>query len=368
MRATYIDIDLNCIRHNVDVVKRQAPRSKLLAMVKADAYGHGVGNVFAAMDKADGFGVACLSEALALKAAMGQDARPVVLIEGVFGEKEWIEAIQNDFMALIHHRDQLDFALRHKPKPQSRSARVWLKYNTGMNRLGFDEKSALQAGKALLQAGYTLILTSHFACADDPSCPINGEQIARFEALLCALKTRGGGRVFASLCNSAGIFTTNRHYDWVRSGIALYGASPLASQSAAALNLKPAMRFCAQVMAIHRLQAGQSVGYGALWRATKPTDLAIVSAGYGDGYPRAAQNAFVSINQKRCPVVGRVAMDMLAVDIGGQNVALGDTVTLWGDDPSVDAIAACAQTVGYELLCRATARPQRRVFGLLPSP
>lgn len=366
MRNTAITIHLDNIHHNISTMKAYAPTAKLLAMVKADAYGHQVGSVLPAMADADGFGVACMAEALAVKAAMANDdKRPVVLIEGVFGADEWQLAIQHNLMSLIHHQSQLDYALSQKPPTDSLTTTVWLKYNTGMNRLGFGADDTIIACDKLIACGYKIILTSHFACADDIDHPMNTIQCQRFDAMLTKLQQKHGNLVQGSLCNSAGIVHFNHHhYHWVRSGIALYGSSPIAQQSAQILNLKPAMRLCAQIMAIHHLGDDDFVGYGALWGG-KVATIGIVSIGYGDGYPRVVEGAYVGIQGNRYPIVGRVAMDMLAVDITGGDIAIGDCVVLWGDaaanEPTVDDVATWAKTIGYELLCRLTQRPNRLV-------
>lgn len=364
MRHTTITIHQDNIRHNVATLKAYAPKSKLLAMVKACAYGHQLANVLPAMTAADGFGVACMSEALATKACMAHsDTRPIVLIEGVFDVHEWQSAITHQFMCVIHHDTQLAYALSNPPPPNSPTRTIWLKYNTGMNRLGFDSNNTFIACDKLIKAGYTIILTSHFACADNKDHPMNAQQCQAFEQMLNRLQRQHGTNIRASLCNSAGIFNfPNHHYHWVRSGIALYGSSPLVSTSATTLGLKPAMSLNARIIAIHQLTADDFVGYGALWQAHAGTKLGIVSIGYGDGYPRVVNHAYVGIAGQLYPIVGRVAMDMLAVDITGSHVAIGDTVCLWGDTPTLDKVATWAGTIGYELLCRLSMRPTRLVL------
>lgn len=370
MRNTYITIDHAALAHNLHTIYHQVPtHTKVLAMVKADAYGHGISHTLDGLMAADGFGVATLNEALAVDTHcqhVKQD-KLIVLIEGVFSADEWQIAIKRNFSVLIHHQEQLAWALNSPPSPNSRTNTVWLKYNTGMNRLGFDQDDALKAAKALHDKGYQLILTSHFACADDKNHPNNAKQIERFDSLLNTLKTTISPNIQGSLCNSAGIFNfACAHYDWVRAGIALYGATAVTHQTSDKLSLLPVMKFSAKIMATHQLCAGESVGYGALWTATKPTRIGVVSAGYGDGYPRVVQDAWVSINKNnidyKAPIIGRVAMDMLMIDISDlDDVGLGDVVTLWGGMPSVDEIAGCAGTISYELLCKTSYRPIRQI-------
>lgn len=360
MRHTYITINQAHCQHNLSTIK-QRTHARLLAMVKADAYGHGIAPIVQALGGASGFGVACMAEALQVKDCLGDDPRPVVLIEGVFCFAEWQQAVAHGLMAVIHHKAQLSYALDRTPAKDSPSATVWLKLNTGMNRLGFDETSIMDAAERLIGAGYQLILTSHFACADTSDAPLNAEQIARFGRVLTLLKQRFGGQIHASLCNSAGLFAFGHvHYDWVRVGIALYGSSPLCGVSRSALNLVPVMGFYASVIAIHTLKKGETVGYGARWTADKATTIAIISAGYGDGYPRVVNgDAKVAIKGEHYPIAGRVAMDMIAIEIGTADIGIGDQVELWGDTISVDQVATWADTIGYELLCRVTQRPKR---------
>lgn len=365
MRTAQIDINSQNLAHNVSTLKHQT-QAKLLAMVKADAYGHGIANIVPHLDS-DGFGVACLAEALAVKAQLAPtDPRPIVLIEGVFDDGEWQQAIAQQLMVVIHNDAQVSWACQHTPPSSSHTNTIWLKYNTGMNRLGFDDIALMVAAQRLIEAGYRLILTSHFACADDHNNPMNAVQIARFDTMYQQLSQKLaqklGGGIERSLCNSAGLFNyPKHHYDWVRVGIALYGGSPLINKTRDQLNLKAVMTLFAKLMAIHTLDSGQAVGYGGTWVARRPSRIGIVSIGYGDGYPRTVEHAYVSINGQRLPIVGRVAMDMLAVDITDSSAMLGDTVILWGQMPSLDEVAHFAHTISYELMCRLTQRPTRVV-------
>ncbi len=358
MRSATITLHQSHLTHNAHILKNRT-HAKLLAMVKADAYGHGVSAVVPALLDADGFGVACMSEALAVKAVLTDD-RPIVLIEGVFGFDEWQQAITNNFMAVIHHDSQLDYALTQRPTTDSHTHTIWLKYNTGMNRLGFDKEHAMAACDRLIDAGYHIVLISHFACADTPDEPANQQQIQAFDELYHHLKDQYGDKIQGSLCNSAGLIGFDKHhYDWVRAGIALYGSSPFAHLSRDELHLKPAMTLSAKIMATHHLSQGDKVGYGGLWTAPHDSRIGIVSLGYGDGYPRVVNHAKVSINGVLTDIIGRVAMDMIAVDISHLDAKIGDDVIFWGDNPSIDTIASCANTIGYELLCRLTNRPTR---------
>ena len=373
MRHTQITISQRALTHNVQTVRTLLPTTtKILAMVKANAYGHDVELAIGGLMNADGFGVATLDEGLQvyhLYKRLGQSvaSKPIVLIEGVFSKTQWKTAIDHQLSMVIHHKEQLDWALTITPPPNSPSRVVWLKYNTGMNRLGFDKHTLPKAAKALHDKGYQLILTSHFACADDKTHPKNQEQIQAFAMMLHQLQ-QANLKIQGSLCNSAGVFHfAQAHYDWVRVGIALYGASPVIGQTSQELGLLPVMQFSAKIMAVHQLDTGESVGYGALWTADKPTRIGVVSAGYGDGYPRVVKNAWVSIQKSdqiyQAPIVGRVAMDMFMIDIGAlPDVGLGDVVVLWGGMPQIDTIAQCANTISYELFCKTSHRPIRKAL------
>ena len=374
MRNTALTIDQSALAHNLSTIKNILnPKSpaKVMAMVKANAYGHGVSYALAGLKQADAFGVACMSEALEVKKTCQTIGinKPIVLIEGAFGADEWLTAINQGFGAVIHNEYQLNDALEHTPDPDSFTNTVWLKYNTGMNRLGFNRQNTIAAAKLLHDKGYKLILTSHFACADEDGSPITAQQISRFNDLLDELRHTVSPDALGSLCNSAGIFKhSDQHHNWVRAGIALYGSSPFSHIDARTLNLKPAMIFGTHIMAVQHVETDESVSYGALWRAPKPSRIGIVSCGYGDGYPRVVDQAFVGVMVDdtviRAPIVGRVAMDIMMVDLTDTNADVGTKIILWGQDgaPSIDEVATCAGTIGYELMCRTTARPIRQVL------
>lgn len=371
MRTATVTIDPNALTHNLMQVKKLAPSSKVLAMVKANAYGHGVAMVLPALQQADAIGVASFTEALEAR-QLGW-TKDIGLLEGVFSAREWQQAIEQDCSAVIHHQPQLDWALANIPSPDSATRVVWLKYNTGMNRLGFDYQQTIAAAKQLNEAGFQLILTTHFANADARDHPLNAKQIQRFSEMLTLLKSTINKDIQGSLCNSAGIVNfPEYHYDWVRPGIMLYGSSPVVDQSAKALNLQAAMEFSARIMALSTVNTGEAIGYGSRWIADQPTRTALVSIGYGDGYPRVVnEEACVCVLAKNkqdnsvqsylCPVRGRVAMDMIVIDVSQmpEDISLDSKVILWGSLPHVDEVAAQAGTIGYELLCRLSTRPNR---------
>lgn len=368
MRQTHITINQSALAHNLGVFKRQlSTNTRIMAMVKANAYGHGVPLCVAGLLQADAFGVATFDEGLEVQHTCQHlnTHKDVVLIEGVFSADEWLGAIKHGFGCVVHCNKQLDWAIKNTPPTDSFSNTIWLKYNTGMNRLGFDQANALKSAKILINAGYRIVLTSHFACADDKNHPSNAMQIKHFHDTLSALKSQYGDKIQGSLCNSAGIMNfAHAHYDWVRAGIGLYGGTPMTDKSASELGLQAVMTFSSQIFATHHLCAGEQVGYGGLWVADKPSRIGVLAVGYGDGYPRVVVGAKVLIikNQQTyfVPVVGRVAMDMMMIDITGLPIDIGDTVILWGDGLACDEVAAWANTIGYELFCKTTKRPNRR--------
>ena len=239
-----------------------------------------------------------------------------------------------------------------------------------MNRLGFNAEGVMAAAKRLHEAGYQLILTTHFANADNRDHPLNALQIQRFTDVLNALRESISADIKGSLCNSAGTVNfSEHHHDWVRPGIILYGSSPVIDKSAQELDLQPAMSFSAQIIALQTVNANDAIGYGSRWVAQQDTRTALVSVGYGDGYPRVvSDDAYVSVidstnNQSYwCAVIGRVAMDMIVIDVSTvpEDAHLLDSqVLLWGDAPHIDEVAIHADTISYELLCRVTMRPRR---------
>lgn len=354
MRHTQIYIDLNALAHNCLQVSSLAPQSNILAMVKANGYGHGAKQILAGVNQADALGVACLAEALDLIQAGWH--KPIVLIEGVFSAKEWSSIQGLNIECVIHNTTQLQWFL-----DQPNDKPVWLKFNTGMNRLGFNEAEIIPIAKQIHANGNPIILTSHFANADVSDHPLNQAQGQLFSRVLSQLKAQLSPSIQGSLCNSAGIVNFPQwHFDWVRPGIMLYGATPLANQTASELGLKPVMHFEAQIFATHALQAGETVGYGSRWTAEKPARIGIVSVGYGDGYPRVVtEQAFVTIETgEKLPIIGRVAMDMLMVDISDTTgVTLGTKVQLWGSSPTIDMVASWNNTISYEILCKVSQRP-----------
>lgn len=339
--------------NNLALLRRAAPHAKLLAVIKANAYGHGAIEAARSLTSADAFGVARLGEALELRAAgIWQD---IVLMEGVFSDEELSHALANGLDLVVHEAAQL--AMLERARTPGRRPVVWIKLDTGMGRLGFAPE-ALPGVAAQLQriaaVGEIRVMT-HFARADEPDSPMTSRQLARFEAALGALASRPA----VALANSAAILRWPRtHGDWVRAGIALYGSSPFAGESASSLGLQPVMTLETRVIALREIALGDGVGYGSTWCAQRPSRIAVLAAGYADGVPRHLPNgAPVLIEGHRAPLVGRVSMDMITVDVTDlPQAGVGSSAVLWGEGLPVDEVAAAAGTISYELLCGVTRR------------
>jgi alanine racemase len=344
-------IDTAALRHNLGRVRELAPRSRVLAVIKANAYGHGIVPTAVALAGADGFAVARLEEGIALRAA-GLRHR-VLLLEGVFDAEQLRQAADHDFDIMVHEPEQIDLLELHRAE---RPFRAWLKIDTGMNRLGFKPgqvSSALARLQACQSVAQPLTLVTHLACADEADGARTGEQLALFEKLVEGVP---GDR---SIANSAGLISCpDSRADWVRPGLMLYGVSPLPGRNGESLGLRPAMTLVSQVIALKQIDAGERVGYGGGWVAPRPTRLAIVAAGYGDGYPRnTASGTPVLVGGRKGELVGRVSMDMIAVDVTGlPPVAVGDAVALWGPGVPVEDVAKAAGTIPYELVCGVSQR------------
>ncbi|MEN8180304.1 MAG: alanine racemase [Pseudomonadota bacterium] len=343
-------IDHAALRHNLKTVRKLAPDSRIWAVIKANAYGHGMETIARGLKKADGFAVARIEEALRLRES-GID-KPLLILEGVFLEADAYAAIEADCQLTIHHPHQVELLQR---LDLHRSAPVWLKVDTGMHRLGIPVEQVDEVARRLRQCQVVseLNLMTHLANADDRADGTTRQQCARFDGLpLSRFKQH-------SIANSAGLMAypyTRR--DWVRPGLMLYGVSPFADTDAAQEGLLPVMTFSARVIAVNRLNKGDPVGYGGVYRCPEDMPVAVIGVGYGDGYPRhAGSGAPVLIRKQRLPLVGRVSMDMLCVDARAlADLQIGEEATLWGRGLPVEEIAQAADTIGYELLCGITGR------------
>jgi alanine racemase len=342
-----VTIDTGALRHNLQVIRRLAPKSRVMAVIKANAYGHGLVTAARALDSADAFGVARLGEALNLRDA-GIKTR-IVLLEGVMDREQLDAAAAADLELIVHSPEQVTLLGAAAPGAHFN---VWLKLDSGMNRLGFKSDAFREAHAALssfpcVQA--PIQLCTHLASADSPELPTTAEQLMVFAA---ATRSLPGERSVESSAAILGF--PDSQADWVRPGLMLYGISPFRGATGADHGLRPVMTLCSRVIAVKDLAEGEQVGYGGDWTATRPTRLAIASAGYGDGYPRsAASGTPILVNAERAGLAGRVSMDMLAIDVTEvqRPVKVGDPVVLWGEGVPVEEIALWAETVAYTLVC-----------------
>jgi alanine racemase len=340
-------IDTGALRHNLQVIRRLAPKSRVMAVIKANAYGHGLVAVAKALEAADAFAVARIGEAIVLREAGIK--MPIVLLEGVFDSEQLAAAAAGDFELVVHTQEQIELLLAAPPGAR---IKVWLKLDSGMNRLGFKAEGFPAAYAALSRASALkapINLITHLACADMPELPATAEQLMVFGA---ATRSLAGER---SVVSSAALLSfPDSQADWVRPGLLLYGVSPFKGSTGADHGVRPVMTLRSQVIAIKDLVVGDRVGYGGTWTAARPTRLAIVSAGYGDGYPRSACSGTpVLVNGEHAALVGRVSMDMIAIDTTDvqREPTVGDPVVLWGEGLAIEEVATRAETIPYTLLC-----------------
>jgi alanine racemase len=350
-------IDTAALRHNLGTIRAYAPGSKVMAVVKANAYGHGLVSTALALADADSFAVARLEEGIALRAAGVRT--PVVLLEGVFSAEQLAEAAHHRFELVVHDPLQLKLLEAHR---DARRFIVWIKMDTGMNRLGFRPEAfapALARLRALTVPALELRAMTHLARADERDEPMTREQIGRFETTLNEAGLVGPQRLATSIGNSAGTLGwPAAHGDWVRPGLALYGVSPFGSETAEKHGLKPVMTLETTVLTVREVKRGETVGYAGAWRAERDSSIAILAAGYGDGLPRHLENGTpVLIGGAPYPLVGRVSMDMIAVDVtGAPKVVTGNKAIIWGVGLPVEEVARHADTIPYELLCGVSQR------------
>jgi alanine racemase len=344
-------IEPRALRDNLTTIRERARRARVMAVVKANAYGHGLVPTALSLPEADAFAVARLEEGLALRAA--GITQPIVLLEGVFTAEQLLEAARHGFELVVH--DALQVELLEEMTGSHRFV-LWIKIDTGMNRLGFpprEFRGALERVRRLKTAPLEIRLLTHLACADERDGRMTNEQLARFREA-----TRGLD-YSVSIANSAAVFgSVPINGDWVRPGLALYGASPFADSTAAQLGLTPVMSLESSVIAVRRVTTGETVGYGAAWRAPRDSLIAIIAAGYGDGLPRGLPGGTpVLVAGVRAPIVGRVSMDMIAADVTElPEVHVGTPAVLWGPGLPVEEIARHAGTIPYELLCSVSQR------------
>jgi alanine racemase len=354
-RPTQAVINLQHLKDNYQLAKGYS--QKAYAVIKADAYGHGLIPIAHALIAADGLAVACMDEALQLRQEGVNNS--ILVLEGGYDEQEWLVAIEHDIEMVLHHQSQLNILLSN---PHFNSLKLWLKVNTGMNRLGFDVSECQQVFSQCLQAGLNIsVLMSHFSCADD----LNNEKTFKQNQLLEAIFEQQSAiwpNLILSNSNSAAIIGWPAITDNIsRPGIMLYGSSPLITSTVHCQALKPVMTLSSKIISSHTVKAGESIGYGDSLIVEKDTRVGITAIGYGDGYPRSAPSGTpVWCQGKYLQTLGRISMDMLCIDISEQpDIDIGSEVELWGEHVNVNEIANLCNTISYELFCQLTPRVKR---------
>jgi alanine racemase len=347
-RRASVKINLDALSHNFNRVREYAPGCKVMAVIKANAYGHGMLAVAKQLAEADMFAVAMPSEAYALRAA--GCTKPIVVLHGFSDVHELEQFSALDLSTAVYQQSQLDKLLAHTlAKPID----VWIKVDTGMHRLGapVDEVDAYFAQLRNSKNVASVFLMSHFANADDIDNKFNDSQLNDF------VKVTNNIDADCSMANSAAIIKIPKsHFEIVRPGIMLYGSSPFPDISASDLGLQAVMQFESILIDIKQVKAGEPIGYGGAFSSDTDITVGVVAAGYGDGYPRHARNGTpVWLNNQRCDLLGRVSMDSLCVSLSDLDASIGDRVVLWGDELSVDEVARASDSIGYELLCNAGA-------------
>ncbi|BCK88094.1 alanine racemase, catabolic [Sideroxyarcus emersonii] len=340
-------IDLSALQNNLRVVRRAAS-SRIMAVIKANAYGHGLLRAAEALAEAEGFAMLDVRDAVALREAGFRQT--LLLLEGFFKADELPLLAEYELASVIHSPQQLAML---DAFPRRNALQVWLKVNTGMNRLGFTPEQFPAVMEKLKRhpAVREIVLMTHFAHADEPEGI--AEQLERFRGLTDAY------RMPRSLANSAALLRyPSSHSEWVRPGIMLYGASPFAGTGAQQFGLRPVMTLNSEIISVRELKAGDRVGYAGLFCADRAMRIATVACGYADGYPRHAPTGTpILVNGQRTRTLGRVSMDMLSVDLSEvADAVVGSPVTLWGEGLPVEEVATAAGTISYELMCALTAR------------
>lgn len=333
--------------HNLEILKTKANNRNIMAMIKANGYGHGLRSTAMRLDgKVYSLGVASVDEALALRKVNVKT--PITLMSGAFEADDLFVASCQDFQLIFHEQLQIDWLNNIKLPNQ---VTVWLKINTGMNRLGFNIDEALHAYEQLINnpnVKKPIGVISHLACGDEINHPLNQKQLNSFKHFVKDLDC------IKTIANSAGIFNFPDHlYDVVRPGIALYGISPVKDKTASELGLKPVMTLQTRLVAISHVKKGESIGYGARYTCKEDMQIGVIAMGYGDGYPRSAKDGTpILVNNKLCQLVGRVSMDMTTIDLSNcPNAKIGDPVILWGEGLPIEEVAKHTENVPYDIIC-----------------
>jgi alanine racemase len=345
-RPSRVVIDKQALQRNLQRVRELAPDSKIMAIIKADAYGHGLVRVAQTLSDADAFGVACLEEAEQLRAATVTN--PIILLEGPHKTIDLSHIVQLQLDVVIHNESQLEMLEQEKLDDP---LQVWLKIDTGMHRLGFPVDKVSEVLERLSNCTNVTQapkLMTHFATANEKDNPLTEQQLEIFN------KVCNGLDYEKTIANSAAIINfPATHVDWIRPGLMLYGVSPMKEGHASKQGLKSVMTLESEIISIQHLSKDDSVGYGATWRCPEDMPVGVVAAGYGDGFPRHAKSGTpILVNDVRCSLIGRASMDMLTVDLRNQaDAKIGDRVVLWGESLPIEEIAQYADTIPYELLC-----------------
>ncbi|MES3008048.1 MAG: alanine racemase [Pseudomonadota bacterium] len=364
-------IDLQALRANLSLVRTTNPNCSLVVVVKANAYGHGLVPVAEALrtqlSGRDCFGVATLDEALALRRA--GITEPVLLLEGFVTAAELEIIVQHEFQFVVHALYQLEILQTYFSGTKDFAPlSLWLKVDTGMHRLGLNETDFAAVWQSLHGSSHIdrLVVMSHFACADDPQSPVTERQIASLQQALAYAGVAEGDCDLSLAASAAILIWPQTHFQWLRPGIMLYGGSAIAGENGVDRGLLPVMTLRSRIISIKTVAAGEVIGYGATYVCEREHRLAVVSIGYGDGYPRSAPNGTpVLIHsrsaqgpvRKMAALAGRVSMDKIIVDLSGcEEAAVGDEVILWGEGLPADEIARRCGTIAYELFCQVTAR------------
>lgn len=359
MPAAYAVLDLEAAADNLKRVRHYAPGAKIMAVIKANGYGHGLLRIADALQNADAFAVARVDEGVRLRKA-GIKNR-IAVLEGFTCAEELAELLSYGLEAVVHCFGQLEML---ESRTEQGGCAIWLKLDTGMNRLGFKPKEVNAVYQRLTRCSIIsqpISLMTHLANADDKQDSTTLKQISLFNDTLAAFAPCLSPENERSIANSAGILAWKEALtDWVRPGVMLYGISPFPDNTGEQLGLRPIMGLYSRLIAVRPITIGDKVGYSGAWVCEKPTTLGVVAIGYGDGYPRYAKAGTpVLVNGQRVPLIGRVSMDMITVDLETQPDAKpGDPVTLWGDGLAVEEIAFCAETIPYTLVCGVTQRVQ----------
>ncbi|TOC53414.1 alanine racemase [Vibrio parahaemolyticus] len=351
MKAAKACIDLSELQHNLQRVKAQAPESKVMAVVKANGYGHGLRHVAKHANYADAFGVARIEEALQLRAC--GVVKPILLLEGFYSPGDLPVLVTNNIQTVVHCEEQL---IALEQADLETPVVVWLKIDSGMHRLGvrpeqYDE--FISRLKTCPNVAKPLRYMSHFGCADELDSSITPQQIELFMSLTSGCQ---GER---SLAASAGLLAwPQSQLEWVRPGIIMYGVSPFSDKTAQDLGYQPVMTLKSHLIAVREVKKGESVGYGGIWTSERDTKVGVIAVGYGDGYPRSAPNGTpVWVNGRTVPIAGRVSMDMLTVDLGPDATdKVSDEAILWGKELPVEEVANHIGTIAYELVTKLTPR------------